>query len=153
MLNRYVYCKTMRSANGPSSNSNNSTSAIASMDALYDSLLVLGYQQHLQTTHRQSLSRLHFAIESAGSSSYAGSNRCQSGPATVTRRAQFLDALALAQWLINSIAPTARADFADKGEKSANDCNWSDAAICYRIASAPYIQGQRPITVSRNDPQ
>jgi Intra-flagellar transport protein 57 len=80
---------------------------LAQMDTLYDTLELLGYQRFLIDSGRPPVTRLHFALEHGGVSASrrnSSSNTSTSGPAALTRRGQFLDFLAAAQWLISALS-------------------------------------------------
>jgi Intra-flagellar transport protein 57 len=99
-----------------------SSGLLTQMDTLYDTLELLGYQRFLMDSGRSPVTRLHFALEHGGvsnsrrnSSSNTTSN---SGPSALTRRGQFLDFLAAAQWLISALSSsTNTAQLLLKGEE------------------------------------
>jgi Intra-flagellar transport protein 57 len=99
-----------------------SSGLLTQMDTLYDTLELLGYQRFLIDSGRPPLTRLHFALEHGGvSNSRRNSNSnttSNSGPSALTRRGQFLDFLAAAQWLISALSSsTNTAQLLLKGEE------------------------------------
>jgi hypothetical protein len=110
-----------RQRQGSTANTTGATAAAAAltsglltqMDTLYDTLELLGYQRFLIDSGRPPVTRLHFALEHGGVSNNSSSRRnssrntgSSSAPAALTRRGQFLDFLAAAQWLISALSST-----------------------------------------------